>query len=69
VVATISATMAGREKQLASATPAARRTPADTPLPPASVDGLSGLAEVPAKHADAVDLTDLADDLDPDAVG
>ena len=39
-------------------------TISDTPLPPATVDGLSGLAEVMlARHGGAADLADLADGL------
>ncbi|MER7003845.1 nitrate/sulfonate/bicarbonate ABC transporter ATP-binding protein [Dactylosporangium sp. NPDC000555] len=63
LVSTIYATMTGRERELTPAAPAARRTPANTPLPPASVDGLSGLAEILAKHDEPVDLADLADEL------
>ncbi|MGC0417958.1 nitrate/sulfonate/bicarbonate ABC transporter ATP-binding protein [Embleya sp. AB8] len=40
-----------------------RRTPANTPLPTASVDGLSGLAEMVAHRGGRCDLPDLADDL------
>ncbi|MEU9097625.1 nitrate/sulfonate/bicarbonate ABC transporter ATP-binding protein [Streptomyces sp. NPDC048361] len=40
-----------------------RRTPANTPLPGASVDGLSGLAEMVAHRGGDCDLADLADDL------
>jgi len=41
-----------------------RGTISDTPLPPASVDGLSGLAEVMlGRHGGAADLADLADSL------
>jgi len=41
-----------------------RPTVSDTPLPPASVDGLSGLAEVMlGRHGGAADLADLADSL------
>ncbi|WP_328308372.1 nitrate/sulfonate/bicarbonate ABC transporter ATP-binding protein [Streptomyces sp. NBC_00442] len=40
-----------------------RRTPANTPLPGASVDGLSGLAEMVAHRGGGCDLADLADDL------
>ncbi|RCH64071.1 ATP-binding cassette domain-containing protein [Streptomyces sp. SDr-06] len=40
-----------------------RRTPANTPLPGASVDGLSGLAEMVAHRGGRCDLADLADDL------
>lgn len=42
----------------------ARATISDTPLPPATVDGLSGLAEVMlGRHGGAADLADLADSL------
>ncbi|MCX5386365.1 nitrate/sulfonate/bicarbonate ABC transporter ATP-binding protein [Streptomyces sp. NBC_00083] len=40
-----------------------RRTLANTPLPAASVDGLSGLAEMVAHRGGGCDLADLADDL------
>ncbi|GAA4117917.1 MULTISPECIES: nitrate/sulfonate/bicarbonate ABC transporter ATP-binding protein [Streptomyces] len=40
-----------------------RRTPANSPLPGASVDGLSGLAEMVAHRGGSCDLADLADDL------
>lgn len=41
-----------------------RRTLGNTPLPPASVDGLSGLAEILARHeGDRADVADLADGL------
>ncbi|MEV5943358.1 nitrate/sulfonate/bicarbonate ABC transporter ATP-binding protein [Streptomyces sp. NPDC051994] len=40
-----------------------RRTPANTPLPGAGVDGLSGLAEMVAHRGGDCDLADLADDL------
>ncbi|KND30167.1 ABC transporter ATP-binding protein [Streptomyces acidiscabies] len=40
-----------------------KRTPANTPLPPAGVDGLSGLAELVLSRGGACDLADLADDL------
>ncbi|RDG40015.1 ABC transporter ATP-binding protein [Streptomyces corynorhini] len=40
-----------------------RRTYTNTPLPTASVDGLSGLAEMVAHRGDRCDLADLADDL------
>ncbi|MFE6685003.1 nitrate/sulfonate/bicarbonate ABC transporter ATP-binding protein [Streptomyces sp. NPDC057743] len=42
---------------------AGRRTPANTPLPHASVDGLAGLAEILARRGDRCDLADLADEL------
>ena len=40
-----------------------RRTLANTPLPRASVDGLSGLAEILAQHGNRCDVADLADEL------
>ncbi|WP_329281819.1 ABC transporter ATP-binding protein [Streptomyces sp. NBC_01451] len=40
-----------------------KRTPANTPLPTASVDGLSGLAEMIAHRGGRADLADLVDDL------
>ncbi|MFG2905848.1 nitrate/sulfonate/bicarbonate ABC transporter ATP-binding protein [Kitasatospora sp. NPDC048286] len=40
-----------------------RRTVASTPLPPASVDGLSGLAETVAHRGGSCDLAGLADEL------
>ena len=40
-----------------------RRTIATVPLPRASVDGLSGLAEILVQHDGRCDLADLADDL------
>jgi NitT/TauT family transport system ATP-binding protein len=62
----IYATMTGREEDTvragAPATPV-RRTPANTPLPAASVDGLSGLAEILQRHDGQLDLDDLADEL------
>jgi NitT/TauT family transport system ATP-binding protein len=62
LVATIYATMTGRPAQTPTVE-RARRTPANTPLPAASVDGLSGLAEILAKHAGGIDVADLADEL------
>ncbi|RMI43623.1 AAA-associated domain-containing protein, partial [Actinomadura harenae] len=49
----------------APAGPAAepRRTLAGTPLPPASVDGLSGLAEILLQHDGRLDIAELADEL------
>ncbi|GAA0397570.1 nitrate/sulfonate/bicarbonate ABC transporter ATP-binding protein [Streptomyces luteireticuli] len=60
--------MTGREKDTAPHLPGrspelARRTPANTPLPGASVDGLSGLAEILAMHGNRCDLADLAEEL------
>ena len=58
------AAVAGAGSSSASASVAApRRTLANTPLPPAGVDGLSGLAEILAQHPEQVDLGDLADEL------
>lgn len=57
------AVMTGRERGATPPTAAPRRTPANTPLPPAGVDGLSGLAEILAQHPEPVDLGDLADEL------
>jgi NitT/TauT family transport system ATP-binding protein len=62
--------MMTQRDQVAAAAPAAAvsgaeaGTVGDTPLPQASVDGLSGLAEVLiARHGGAADLADLADTL------
>ncbi|MEU3456538.1 nitrate/sulfonate/bicarbonate ABC transporter ATP-binding protein [Micromonospora sp. NPDC006766] len=63
LVDTVYAAMTGRERDVAPEVPPLRRTPANTPLPPASVDGLSGLAEILAEHPDPIDLGDLADEL------
>jgi NitT/TauT family transport system ATP-binding protein len=62
LVAAIYATMTGRPAAAQAAEPT-RRTPANTPLPAATVDGLSGLAEILATHAGPVDIADVADDL------
>src|SRR5262249_46956111 len=52
------------EAEPASAGGRARGTISDTPLPAATVDGLSGLAEVMlARHGGSADLADLADSL------
>ncbi|MFI6685515.1 nitrate/sulfonate/bicarbonate ABC transporter ATP-binding protein [Streptomyces sp. NPDC050485] len=61
-------TMTGRAKETripgrAEGVELDRRTPANTPLPGASVDGLSGLAEMVAHRGGRCDLADLADDL------
>jgi len=61
-------TMTGRQKEgrtpgRAEAAEPDRRTPANTPLPQASVDGLSGLAEMVLHQNGRCDLADLADDL------
>ncbi|MFI9169714.1 nitrate/sulfonate/bicarbonate ABC transporter ATP-binding protein [Streptomyces lincolnensis] len=61
-------TMTGRQKEgrtpgRAEAVELEKRTPANTPLPTASVDGLSGLAEMIAHRDGRADLADLVDDL------
>jgi NitT/TauT family transport system ATP-binding protein len=61
-------TMTGRQKEgrtpgRAEQIESEKRTPANTPLPTASVDGLSGLAEMIAHRDGRADLADLADDL------
>ncbi|MEV5875350.1 nitrate/sulfonate/bicarbonate ABC transporter ATP-binding protein [Streptomyces sp. NPDC052101] len=61
-------TMTGRQKEgrtpgRAEGIELDKRTPANTPLPRASVDGLSGLAEMVLHRGERCDLADLADDL------
>ncbi|MFG2956573.1 nitrate/sulfonate/bicarbonate ABC transporter ATP-binding protein [Streptomyces sp. NPDC048291] len=61
-------TMTGRQKESrtpgrAGAVELDKRTPANTPLPRAGVDGLSGLAEMVLHRGGQCDLADLADDL------
>ncbi|MCT9083904.1 ABC transporter ATP-binding protein [Streptomyces fulvoviolaceus] len=64
-------TMTGRQKEgrtpgrtePVDAVELEKRTLANTPLPTASVDGLSGLAEMIAHRDGRADLADLADDL------
>jgi NitT/TauT family transport system ATP-binding protein len=61
-------TMTGRQKEgrtpgRTEAMELDKRTPANTPLPQASVDGLSGLAEMVLHQDGRCDLADLADDL------
>ncbi|KPI06211.1 Taurine-transporting ATPase [Actinobacteria bacterium OK074] len=61
-------TMTGRQKEgrtpgRAEGIELDKRTPANTPLPRASVDGLSGLAEMVAHQGGRCDLAELADDL------
>jgi NitT/TauT family transport system ATP-binding protein len=52
------------DEEPAAAAGAPAGTVSDTPLPQASVDGLSGLAEIlQARHGGAADLADLADSL------
>ncbi|MEV5571718.1 nitrate/sulfonate/bicarbonate ABC transporter ATP-binding protein [Spirillospora sp. NPDC052269] len=54
----------GLEPAAGNGGPAApRRTLAGTPLPPASVDGLSGLAEILLQHDGRLDIAELADEL------
>jgi len=63
--------MIGREEQQPGAAPAeeeqaihARKlTPAQVPIPHASIDGLSGLVEILHQLGDELDLADLADEL------
>jgi NitT/TauT family transport system ATP-binding protein len=59
--------MMTQRDQAVPAPPAGRRAPgtvSDTPLPRATVDGLSGLAEIMlGRHSGAADLADLADSL------
>ncbi len=66
VVDAVYQVMTGRTKdspKLSEPVPA-KRTPATTPLPAASVDGLSGLAELLAQYEGGeCELADLADDL------
>jgi NitT/TauT family transport system ATP-binding protein len=64
LVSAIYATMTGRPTGTATAAGVpARRTLATTPLPAASVDGISGLAEILAKHGRPIDVADIADEL------
>ncbi|MER5884569.1 nitrate/sulfonate/bicarbonate ABC transporter ATP-binding protein [Streptomyces sp. NPDC001941] len=58
--------MTGRQKEARAqgrATAVDKRTVANTPLPTASVDGFSGLAEMVLHRGGRCDLADLADDL------
>ncbi|MFI6516612.1 nitrate/sulfonate/bicarbonate ABC transporter ATP-binding protein [Spirillospora sp. NPDC050679] len=55
--------LAGREAAAADGPERARATVDNTPLPPASVDGLAGLADILHQHGGRADLDDLADDL------
>ncbi|AWZ08280.1 MULTISPECIES: nitrate/sulfonate/bicarbonate ABC transporter ATP-binding protein [unclassified Streptomyces] len=69
IVDAVYAVMTGRTAKTPAATPPAKRTPANTPLPEASVDGMAGLAEIVLQRAagaggeDSEDLADLADEL------
>ncbi|MEK2472130.1 nitrate/sulfonate/bicarbonate ABC transporter ATP-binding protein [Streptomyces noursei] len=61
-------TMTGRPKETrlpgrTEALESEKRTVGNTPLPQASVDGLSGLAEMVAHRGGACDLADLAEEL------
>ncbi|MEU5436103.1 nitrate/sulfonate/bicarbonate ABC transporter ATP-binding protein [Streptomyces sp. NPDC020719] len=66
IVDAIYEVMTGRAKDVPklSEPGTGRRTPGNTPVPPASVDGLSGLAEIVAQHDDdRADVASLADEL------
>ncbi|MGW6707464.1 ABC transporter ATP-binding protein [Streptomyces sp. NPDC054956] len=69
IVDAVYAVMTGRTARTPAASPPAKRTPANTPLPAASVDGMAGLAEIVLQRAtgnageDSEDLADLADEL------
>ncbi|MFZ3498494.1 nitrate/sulfonate/bicarbonate ABC transporter ATP-binding protein [Streptomyces sp. 5.8] len=66
IVDAVYAVMTGRTAKTPAAAPPAKRTPANTPLPAASVDGMAGLAEIVLQRGTgdgSVDLADLADEL------
>ncbi|MFD4246199.1 nitrate/sulfonate/bicarbonate ABC transporter ATP-binding protein [Streptomyces sp. NPDC058525] len=64
VVDAVYAVMTGRAAKTPAAPPPAKRTPANTPLPEASVDGMAGLAEIVLQRGTGrEDLADLADEL------
>lgn len=64
VVDAVYAVMTGRTAKTPAAAPPAKRTPANTPLPEASVDGMAGLAEIVLQRGTGrEDLADLADEL------
>ncbi|MFD5143634.1 nitrate/sulfonate/bicarbonate ABC transporter ATP-binding protein [Streptomyces sp. NPDC058401] len=69
IVDAVYAVMTGRTAQATASTPTAppaKRTPANTPLPAASVDGMAGLAEIVLQRGTgdgSVDLADLAEEL------
>ncbi|MFE2289128.1 nitrate/sulfonate/bicarbonate ABC transporter ATP-binding protein [Streptomyces sp. NPDC059443] len=66
IVDAVYAVMTGRTAKTPAAAPPARRTPANTPLPAASVDGMAGLAEIVLQRGvgdGREDLADLADEL------
>ncbi|MGI5491264.1 ABC transporter ATP-binding protein [Microtetraspora malaysiensis] len=60
-------TMTGRDHDTPLPPPGvrapAKRTPANTPLPAAGVDGLSGLAEILQRHGGRLDFAELTDEL------
>ncbi len=60
VVDRIYSVMTGREAP-APARPVSAATPGDTPLPTATVDGMSGLADLLHEHGDRQDLGDLSE--------
>lgn len=49
--------------EVVATTPTAPLRPGEVPLPPASVDGLSGLAEILMRMEAGIDLADLSDEL------
>ncbi|MCP3760492.1 nitrate/sulfonate/bicarbonate ABC transporter ATP-binding protein [Streptomyces sp. NPDC056773] len=66
IVDAVYAVMTGRSAKTPAAAPPAKRTPANTPLPAASVDGMAGLAEIVLQRGGgdgSEDLADLADEL------
>ncbi|MFD6889001.1 nitrate/sulfonate/bicarbonate ABC transporter ATP-binding protein [Streptomyces sp. NPDC059957] len=66
IVDAVYAVMTGRTAKTPAAAPPAKRTPANTPLPAASVDGMAGLAEIVLQRGTgdgSEDLADLADEL------
>ncbi|MGW1773107.1 ABC transporter ATP-binding protein [Streptomyces sp. NPDC002104] len=66
IVDAVYAVMTGRAAKTPAAAPPAKRTPANTPLPAASVDGMAGLAEIVLQRGTGdgtVDLADLAEEL------
>ncbi|WP_407838572.1 nitrate/sulfonate/bicarbonate ABC transporter ATP-binding protein [Streptomyces sp. DSM 116496] len=66
IVDAVYAVMTGRTAKTPATAPPAKRTPANTPLPAASVDGMAGLAEIVLQRGTgdgSVDLADLAEEL------
>ncbi|MCJ0875814.1 nitrate/sulfonate/bicarbonate ABC transporter ATP-binding protein [Streptomyces sp. AP-93] len=66
IVDAVYAVMTGRTAKSPAVAPPAKRTPANTPLPAASVDGMAGLAEIVLQRGTgdgSEDLADLADEL------